>query len=47
MLTKAMTIHEHLTKNLFEINLKNNYNITFWDIFNFKLKCDKWFKDQM
>jgi hypothetical protein len=47
MLTKAMTIHELLTKNLFEINLKRNNNVTFWDIFNLKLKCDKWFKDQM
>ncbi len=34
MLTKAMTIHELLTKNLFEINLKINNNVTFWDIFN-------------
>jgi hypothetical protein len=47
MLTKAMTIHELLTKNLFEINLKRNNNVTFWDTFNLKLECDKWLKDQM
>jgi hypothetical protein len=41
MLTKAMTIHELLTKNLFEINLKRNNNVTFWDTFNLKLECDK------
>jgi hypothetical protein len=41
MLTKAMTIHELLTKKLFEINLKKNNNVTFWDIFNLKSECDK------
>jgi len=41
MLIEALAIHEALTKNFFESNLKNKCNIAFPDTLDFGLECDE------